>query len=236
MNVKLSRFQVGALGSIASGTITISHKAAYAVVANHVLLQKVEERYAEFFAVFGKKSYSGLGDSVEESDIYRDESFRGIKSILKGFSKVSDYPFRQEAIDLLNIIEQLGGEIESLNYSEENEKMDKLIAQYDLEENQEKLVKFNLTDLYSTLKTRHSAFKELFFQQNEANASLRNQGTASYLRKDLADALRNYFGLVTAMKSVDGWKELYTELNELAKTINKTVGSSEKSTEDKTES
>jgi hypothetical protein len=229
MNVKLSRFPVSVLGAMASGTITISHKPVYTVVANHVLLQNVEKCYADFFAVFGKKAFSGMGEPVAEADIYRDEPFRAIKSILKGFGKVTGYVARQEAFDLLSIIDQLGGDFENLSYGDEDEKMDKLITEYDKSENQEKLARLNLTDLYITLKTRHTGFKALYFQQNDSNAALHSMSSATSLRKELAVALRNYLGLVTAMKQVDGWKELYAELNELGKSLNKSVSDGEKS-------
>jgi len=223
MNVKLSRLPVSSLGSLANSTISISHKPAYTVVSNHVLLQKLEETYTNYFAVFGKRAFSGMGTTVEEGDLYRDEPFRGIRSILKGFAKVSGYPFRQEAIDLLSIIDQLGGNIEKLDYASENEKMDKLISEYDKDENKAKLAKLNLTELYAALKTRHTDFKDLYFQQTEANATLHLQSSASALRNELAESLRNYLALVTAMKSIDGWAALYAELTEVAKTANNSV-------------
>lgn len=220
MNVKLSRIPVSSLGALASSTITISRKPVNSVVANNVLLKAVEDNYTKYFAVFGKRTFSGMGTSVDEGDIYRDEPLRAIKSILKGFSKVSGSSNQKDAIALLDIIEQLGGNIEDMDYGSENQNIDKLISEYDKAENKTRLANVGLTEMYSTFKTRHTDFIALYFQQTDANASLRRQSSASSLRTTLAESLRSYYGLVSAMKNVDGWQALYTELEQVVKAAN----------------
>lgn len=228
MKAKLSRFPVSSLGSLASDTITISKKPVNSVVANNALLKEVEDTHTKFFAVFGKRSFSGLGSSVEEGDIYRDEPLRGMKSILKGFSKVSDYPYQKDAIALLDIMDQLGGDIENQDYGSENESLEKLIVEYDKPENTVRLKNLSLTELYSTLKTRHTGFMDLYFQQTDSNAALRRQGSASQLHNALAESLRNYFGLVNAMRNVPGWQALYSELDEVIKAANNKLSDPDK--------
>lgn len=234
MIAKLSSLSIGALGALASGCITVSRKPAYTFVADNVLLQVVEEKYSAFFSVFGKKNYSGMGGTVAEADLFRNEPFRGMKSILKGFMKVSGSSLQNDAKELFAIIERLGTDMDKLEYGSENEKMDKLIAEFELRVNSARLTNLNLTEMFTTLKSRHTAFKEMYFIQTGANAELRKMETAISLRGGLAEALRGYLAMVKALKSMDGWSSLDAELNELVKAANNTVtkpGSKDDSTD-----
>lgn len=224
MTVKTSHFPTSVLGSFTNNVITVSEKPVYTVVSNHVLLTELKKSYSSFFEVFGKQTYSGLGKDLEASDNLRDEPLRGIRSILKGFVKVSGYAYHKEAEELLSLMNQYGDEINKMSYSAENESLDKLFAVFDQEQNLTKLAHLNLSELYSTLKSRHADFKTLYYQQTQANAELRQLESASGLRYELNQALRNYLNMVTAMRSVTGWAALYAELNELAKSANNSVG------------
>ena len=70
---------------------------------------------------------------------------------------------------------------------------------------------------YEELKRKQMDFERLYSEQIEANAELRMEKSASALRKDLENTLRNYLKYIDAMKSVPNYKELYYELNELLK-------------------
>ena len=74
-----------------------------------------------------------------------------------------------------------------------------------------------LTSVFDELVAAQQAFKSIYLEQSEANASLRVTPSASSLRKRLENSIRNYLQFVRAMKDVDGWSLLYAELNELAK-------------------
>ena len=41
--------------------------------------------------------------------------------------------------------------------------------------------------------------------------------SASAIRKDLEKVLKSYINLITAMKDVQGWELLYSDMNELVK-------------------
>ena len=83
--------------------------------------------------------------------------------------------------------------------------------------NQSKLRTVGLDMTYEELKRKQMDFERLYSEQIEANAELRMEKSASSLRKDLENTLRNYLKYIDAMKSVPNYKELYYELNELLK-------------------
>ena len=226
MNTKTSRYPLNLLGAFANNVITISEKPENSFVKDHALLAALKSSYADFFEVFGKQTFSGLGKSVEEAYLLRDEPLKAMISILKGFEKITGYPFRQDGVDLLTIIDQYCSDIIDMNYAAETETIDKLISVLDGQVNLEKLARLNLSEVYETLKSRQTGFKSIFFRQTEANAGLRKQKSASSLKAGLIQDLRNYLNLVSAMKYVAGWDTLYAQLNEVAKAANNSVSTS----------
>ena len=64
---------------------------------------------------------------------------------------------------------------------------------------------------------RHLGFEEIFDDQVEANAGLRQMQSASSVRKGLEKTLKVYFNFLTSMKDVPDYKDTYAEISELAK-------------------
>ena len=149
----------------------------------------------------------------------RDGSFCGMKTILLGYVKLPGFQHQQDAIDLYAIFQQCGLDINTFSYADQSTEMDKLITDLSTPANLAKLENLNLTPYFETMKTAQADFKKIYSQQLEANSNLRLVQSASSTRHNLEDALRNYFGVVEGMKSLAGWTELYTELNELVKSI-----------------
>ena len=71
------------------------------------------------------------------------------------------------------------------------------------------------------MKAAHLAFEATFADQSASNAELRNQSSASALRRGLEADLRVFLGFVTNMKEIPGWEIFYNDLNELAKAAKK---------------
>lgn len=226
MKVKFYRLSNGNLSTLAERTITVSEKPEFLVVKDNPLLAVLKEEYTGFFSVFGKNTFSGLGVAVKEGDILRDRSFIGFRRILDGHTYFADFEFRQDVVDLYTVFDRIGVTLYTDTYADQSAKMDKLIEELEKPENVEKIGKLNLTSHFDLLRASHNKFKQFFLAQTAANAVLRETQSASSIRNKLETALRNYLNVVTAMKSVDGWKILYNELNELVKAANGSVNSS----------
>jgi len=219
MKIQLTRLTNSILGSLADQTIITSNKEQYIVVKNHPLLINLITEHNNYISVFGRAAYSGLGTSVDKADMTRDGSFCGLKTILLGYVKLPGFQYQQDAIDLYAIFQQCGLDINTFSYADQSTEMDKLITDLSTPANLAKLENLNLTPYFETMKTAQADFKKIYSQQLEANSNLRLVQSASSTRHNLEDALRNYFGVVEGMKSLAGWTELYTELNELVKSI-----------------
>lgn len=219
MKIQLTRLTNSILGSLADQTIITSNKEQYIVVKNHPLLINLITEHNNYISVFGRAAYSGLGTSVDKADMIRDGSFCGLKTILLGYVKLPGFQYQQDAIDLYAIFQQCGLDINTFSYADQSTEMDKLITDLSTPANLAKLENLHLTPHFETMKTAQADFKAIYSQQLGANSNLRLVQSASSTRHNLENALRNYFGVVEGMKSLAGWTELYTELNELVKSI-----------------
>jgi len=229
MKIYFGHLSTKNLATLAQRVISISKALFHPVVKDHVLLTEVESAYNDFDAVYTKSTYSGKGPVVAEADARRDEPFEGVKLLLSGYAKISGCSFQQDAKDLYAIFESFGLDLDRYSYSEQTAQMVKLIEELDKPVNVSKIVRLNFTEPFEIMKSAQSAFEKVFGEQAKANAELRQMESATSLRKNLETALRNYLTIVTAMKDLDGWKELYTELNEVVKAAKNSKQSSAES-------
>lgn len=220
MKISLVRLGVDSLGALAKRVLEISAKAVYTVVLNHPLLLILIKAYDDFFAVFDKKTYSGEGDMVANANLFRDNFFKSMKDSLHGLSRMKGLSTQQDAIDLYAVFETHGLDLYHYNYGDQTTHFDKLIEDLDLPVNAAKIEHVHLTEAYGLMKAAHLDFVAIYGEQTSSNAQLRLKESASSLRGNLETALRNYLNVVTAMKDLDGWKELYAELNEVVKAAN----------------
>jgi hypothetical protein len=219
MQISMTKLSNSVLGSLADQTITISKKATNKVVENHPLLNTLEAQFSNFKAVFGKQIFSGMGTSVENADFMRDSSFIGLKTMLMGMTKLPPFANQQIAVDLFRVFQNRGLDINNYSYNDQTTEMDKLITDLSLPENLSKLTTLNLSIYFDAMKQTQNNFKTIYAEQLLANSNLRLSLSASSIRRNIEDALRNYLSIVEGMKSVTGWTELHAELNELVKSI-----------------
>lgn len=174
-------------------------------------------KYADYDAVYAKQIYSGKGVSVAQADKERDNAFSDLKGFLNGYRKLSSVANYQYAEDLYQIFKLFGLELYKLSYSSQTAQMKKLIEELEKPENIAKMTELSLTAAFNDMKTKQTAFETLFAEQATANADLRNQKTASGIRRDLEKSLKSFLNLITAMKDVTDWKLFYADVNELVK-------------------
>lgn len=217
MKITLSKLSTKDLATLAQRTINVSESGTYAVITAHPLLADLKLKYADYDAVYAKQIYSGKGVSVAQADKERDNAFSDLKGFLNGYRKLSSVANYQYAEDLYQIFKLFGLELYKLSYSSQTAQMKKLIEELEKPENIAKMTELSLTAAFNDMKTKQTAFETLFAEQATANADLRNQKTASGIRKDLEKSLKSFLNLITAMKDVTDWKLFYADVNELVK-------------------
>ena len=217
MKISLQRVSTKDLATLTERTITVSTSGKYPMLANHPLMNELTTHYADYDAVYTKKSFSGKGKDVAAADHDRDVAFSSLKAFLNGYRQVFSVPNYQDAEDLYQIFVQFGLDLDRMSYSSQTAQMKKLIEELEFPANTQKIANLSLSVAFAEMKTRHEYFEDIFEEQTEANAGLRQMESASSVRRSLEKTLRSYFNILTAMKEVPDWKDAYAEVNELVK-------------------
>ncbi len=217
MKITLSKLSTKELATLAQRVINSSVGGKYTVVEDHDLLLAIEEEYANYDKVYNKLTYSGIGEKVAAADEARDEIFSNMKGFLTGYRMLPSLPNHADAEELFQIFEQVGLGIHRLNYAEQSAQMKKLIEKLTTTENGQKMIALNIISAFEELELAQTDFEHLYSLQAEANAELRTLPSATAIRTNLQATLRNYFKLLSAMKTVPGWEMIYADINELVK-------------------
>lgn len=220
MKIALSQLKTTTLSALAERLVSASKSGKYTlIITENPLLKAIEEEYRIYNELVNKQVYSGKGKAVAEADEARDEAFNTMKTYLKGFAGMKLLPNHSDAVALYEIFKQNDLNLDKKSYADQSVLLDKLIAELDKSENKERLKRLNLDTAFADLKTKQETFSSLISEQTEANTELRLTKSASAVRKDLERVIRDYLGFITAMKSQPDYKELYTELSEVVKSI-----------------
>lgn len=217
MKITFQKISTKNLATLAERIIASSKSGQYTVVENHELLLAVENEYKPYDAVYAKLIYSGKGPEIAEADETRDKAFSSLKLFLKSYKDLPSMPDVIEAQALYDVFEQFGLDIDRMNYAEESAQMKKLIEALEKPENLARLTTLRLDTSFGKLKDAQERFERLYAIQAEANADLRTLPSASAIRRRLERALRDYIGLLTAMRNVPGWEMIYADIHELVK-------------------
>ncbi|WP_313097498.1 DUF6261 family protein [Empedobacter sp.] len=223
MKINLQKLSTKNLATLAQRTINSSQAGNYTIVENHPLLLSLIASYQNYDTVYTKLTYSGKGKEVAIADKERDVAFSNMKAFLNGYRKLTSVANYQDAEALYKVFQMFGLDLDRLSYSAETAQLKKLIEELEKPDNTLRIINLSLVSAFDDLKTKHTDFEILFAQQAEANADLRQISSASSSRKELEQVLRSYLNLITAMKDVPDWSNLYHDLNEIVKAARNSV-------------
>lgn len=224
MKISLQRVSTKDLATLTERTLTVSTSGKYPVLTNHPLMNELTTHYADYSEVYTKKTFSGKGKDVAAADHDRDVAFSVIKAFLNGYRQVISVPSYQDAEDLYQIFVHFGLDLDRMSYSSQTAQMKKLIEALELPENTPKIVNLSLSIAFLEMKNKHEYFEDIFEEQTEANAGLRQMESASSVRRSLERTLRSYLNMLTALKDVPDWRDAYAEVNELVKAAKNSSG------------
>ncbi len=216
LKISFKKLSTKVLDNLGSRTLELVNQTADQQLITHPLTLALNTRYNEYNAVIIKKTFSGMGISIEEADLERDRLYMALKNLISGFAAFNGTPVSNAAQSLQAIFDEFGS-IRGKNYAEESVIIDKLISRLSQPEVHAAIALLGITAQVSQLTQAQTTFTSLFLSQAEANSALRMQASATSIRKELEDALRNEYGFVTAMRNVAPWDALYASLSEVVK-------------------
>ncbi|MFC3157278.1 hypothetical protein SAMN05443633_11851 [Chryseobacterium arachidis] len=229
MKITLSKLSTKDLATLSQRIINSSESGNFPVITHHPLLTEFKTIYADYDEVYTKQIYSGKGVSVADADGKRDDAFRILKNFLNGYRKMTTLSNYQFAEDLYQTFRLYGIDMDRESYSTQTAQMKKLIEDLEKPENAQKLNALSLLTAFHDMKSKHETFEQIFAEQAEANANLRQMKSASSIRRNLEKVLKSLLTLITVMKDVPDWKLLYADINELVKAAkNSTISNADK--------
>ncbi|MFZ4929269.1 DUF6261 family protein [Chryseobacterium sp. Mn2064] len=230
MKIALTKLSTKDLATLVQRMISNAESGKYPVIASHPLLKTLQDSYAAYDKVYAKQIYSGKGNDVATADHERDIAYNNLKAFLNGYRKLALATNYHLAEDLYGVFKTFGLDLDRLSYSSQTAQMKKLIETLETSENRQKISVLGLDAAFTEMKTKHEVFENLFADQAQANADLRNMSSASAIRKNMEKTLKTYINLLTAMKEVPGWELFYSDVNELVKAAkNSSIGETPKS-------
>lgn len=218
MTIQLSKITTKDLATLAMRIIKSSREGKYVLKLETPLLNVLEDVYKEYDLVYIKKTYSGKGDEVSAIHKDRCRIYSNMKTFLSGYTKIKTMPHYEEALKLSTIFNSFNS-ISRLSYASVTAQMSKIIEILETPENKSNLEKLNLKETFNSLKEVQNRFESIFSEQAESNAELRKTKSASIKRKDLEKALKGYLDYITLMKDIEGWGDIYVDLNEIIKSF-----------------
>lgn len=217
LRIAYSKLSTKVLGNLSNRSLEVISPAYQSgVLQYNPIVEVLKAKNKDYQDVVIKNTYSGLGDPVAQADMLRDRMFRNLRRMLQGMAAFSHTSKGKAAEALLTVFEETG-DINNLSYADENIVIRTLIKRLDEPENMGHLSTAVAKDEYEALRLAQSAFEKMSAEQTDANSALRQKMSASSTRRELEQALRNVFSLVSAMKDVAGWEDLYHDLDELLK-------------------
>ena len=206
-----------ALYSLASGTIREVMQVDSVAVSGTPQYKAIEPARAAFFAVLNKEPSSGMGEEVERLDRGRGYRLSGLYEVVKGMSHFSALETNAKKLLPLFEKEQQKRRMGRKTYAQETAAIDRLHEDLNTTENAAIMTALGISTMENEMYMANQMFKTYYLQSVDKNAALLYKSSATKKRKPLEDALRNFFMLVEAMKDIEPWTGLHTDLSELAK-------------------
>jgi hypothetical protein len=217
LSVSFTRISTKNLDYLGEQTVALSEKNSNQAVINNPLFVQVKTVRLNYNLIVIKKTYSGLGSELQNDDIVRDRYFLSFVRIVNGFATFDGSAKQAPAQLLQNIISETGSSVTNLSYTEESVVINKLIERLAAPEAANAVSAIGAVEEVAKLTEVQKKFDSLYTEQLDANSDLRQQPSASSMRKELENALRSYYAFISSMSAIEPWKDIYSDLNELLK-------------------
>lgn len=155
---------------------------------------------------------------MAEADKKRNEAYILLKYYLKNYCLTTLLPHYKSAVALYEVFKQFGLDLATYNYAEQTAQLTKLIEALSIEE-YPPLTNLALLPTFEDLKQKQKVFESLYFEQAEANATLRQTQSATSIRKNVEKVLRDYLAYLTIFKDNPEYKTLYGDIQQIIKGV-----------------
>ncbi|MDO5523199.1 MAG: DUF6261 family protein [Bacteroidia bacterium] len=205
------------------GLDTIGRNVVYATLQNsqeaaktNVLFLEVENELNIYSPLVLKASTTGLSKEENAAMQRVQKSYKRLKNMVDANAVFPDSEAGKAAAALQLIFKRVG-KLYRQKKGDMSASIENLLAELVKPEPATHIETLGLLPEAEALRAAKTAFDTIAAKRLDVKSELSQTQSASIARKKLEKALRNYLAFVTAMREVDGWQDLYSDLNEVMK-------------------
>ena len=143
-------------------------------------------------------------------------NYKRLKKMVDANAEFPDTEKGKAAVALQPVIKR-AGKLYNEKKGHVSASVENLLAELAKPEFTAHIVTLGVVPEAEALRAAKTAYDDVSVKRLDAKSDLRQTDSATIGRKKLEKALRNYLAFVTAMRGVEGWEDLYSDLNEVMK-------------------
>jgi hypothetical protein len=213
---QISRIPVASLGSVTDRVVATSKESKLAEVIGDTAFTNLEEKSQRYTEGLNKRLYSKLTNDMVAIDKKRDSISRRmgeyVVSLLESPIEAMHAPARR----ICDILERYPN-VESEPYGDESKLLRKIVAELCSPNLKDDVTLLNLKPWIDALDAANEEFEAKIMERGNDLVVIREVQSATTLRRDLEQALRDYFEFVHALvviKKTDEYKQFEKRLLE----------------------
>ncbi|HBL32522.1 MAG TPA: hypothetical protein DDZ96_01710 [Porphyromonadaceae bacterium] len=189
------------------------------------VFQKVVSEHAYFAPLVPVDHYSRMSGPMKTESKEIIALIKGMNSYASGYAALFPGTEKSQAAQAVTGAIKAGGKLYNQTTGELDSRTEAVLTRLTNPEMEANLTALELTAPVTLLANKKKNYNALTVKRVDKESELKQLDTASEARGRMEDALKDYLSLVTAMRTVDGWQDLYADIEEVVKTIKRAIRS-----------
>lgn len=231
MKANWRRLSTRSLGAAIKRMINVTNLNANAEAKQHPVFVRLTDAYAVFAPLVPKSAFSGMYKTVCQLGMEVYNYLQGIRKVAEGAAQFTDTEKGQAGAKIAALIKK-GGKIYRQTMGEADFSTTTIIEELNKPENAPYIETLGLASEVQTLTEAKARYEQQDMERVDIDSSLRQTDSATVARVEMENNLKDWLNLVTAMRKVEGWEDLYADLNEVVKSAKRAIREGRELTED----
>ncbi len=216
MKTNLSIYSTKGLDTIGRNVVHVTLQNAQEAAKTNVLFLKAENELNAYSPLVLKAFTTGMGKEENAAMKLVQSNYRRFTKMVEAHAEFPDTEKGKAAVALQPVIKR-AGKLYNEKKGHVSASVENLLAELAKPEFTAHIVTLGVVPEAEALRAAKTAYDDVSVKRLDAKSDLRQTDSATIGRKKLEKALRNYLAFVTAMRGVEGWEDLYSDLNEVMK-------------------
>ena len=231
MKANWRKLSTRSLGAAIKRVINVTNLNDNEEAKNHPLFAVMVTSYNNFVPLIPKSATSGMSPMVRQlaSEVYG--YLKGIRKIAEG---ATQFPNTEKGVAGAKVAEIIakGGKLYAQRVGEADFSTTSVITELNKPENAPYITALGLTEELQALTDAKARHDEQDTLRLDADSALRQTDSATKARPEVEGALKDWLNSITAMRKIEGWQDLYSDLSEVVKAAKRAIREGKELTEE----